>query len=118
MTSKELNLKLIQSIPEVKEAYIEETLWQDGDDTGSHVVFADVLVPYTKEQILKNHNEAVERVFAFIEDMLDLNDKYVNEVIALSVIESLMFEDKLADNTFLKHARSKTLKVVQELKNY
>ena len=118
MTSKELNLKLIQNISEVKDKYIEETSWQDGDDTGSHVVFADVLVPYTKEQMLKNHKEAVERVFTFIEDMLDLDDEYVNEVIALSVIESLIFESEVKDKMLFKYVKPKTLKLVQELKNY
>ena len=35
MTSKELNLKLIEFFPEIKYVYFEETSWQDGDETGS-----------------------------------------------------------------------------------
>ncbi len=45
MTSKEMNLKLLSAIPEVSNKYYEETSWQDGEDTGSHVIYADVLVP-------------------------------------------------------------------------
>jgi len=115
MTSKELNLKLIQNIPEVKEKYIEETSWQDGNDTGSHVVFADVLVPYIKEQLLKDNAEIVARIFDFIEDLLGLDDEYANEVIALSVIESLMFESEVEDKMVFKYAKPKTLKLVQEI---
>ena len=48
MTSKELNLKLIESFPEIKDVYFEETSWQDGDETGSHVVYADIFVPFYK----------------------------------------------------------------------
>ena len=51
MTSKELNLKLIESFPEIKEVYYEETSWQDADDTGSHIVYADIFVPFIKTQI-------------------------------------------------------------------
>jgi hypothetical protein len=43
MTSKELNLFLLRLLPEIKDSYIEEVSWQDGHDTGSHVVFEDVL---------------------------------------------------------------------------
>lgn len=45
MTSKELNLKLIEFFPEIKDVYFEETSWQDGDETGSHVVYAEIFVP-------------------------------------------------------------------------
>lgn len=51
MTSKELNLKLIEALPEIKDVYNEEISWQEGDETGSHVVYADVFVPLIKEQI-------------------------------------------------------------------
>ena len=46
MTSKELNLKLIESFPEIKDVYCEETSWQDGDETGSHIVYADICAFY------------------------------------------------------------------------
>lgn len=46
MTIKELNLFLLRLLPGIKDSYIEEVSWQDGHDTGSHVVFEDVLCPY------------------------------------------------------------------------
>jgi hypothetical protein len=38
MTPRELNLKLLAAFPELERAYREETSWQEGDDTGSHVI--------------------------------------------------------------------------------
>ncbi len=35
MISKELNLKLIELLPEIKELHDEETSWQEDDETGS-----------------------------------------------------------------------------------
>jgi len=50
MTNKELNLQLIKHLPEIEERYIDEISWQEQDETGSHVVFGDVLVPYILEK--------------------------------------------------------------------
>ncbi len=54
MTSKELNLKLLTLLPEIKDLYDNEVSWQEGDETGSHTVFSDVWFPY----ILKNLDNA------------------------------------------------------------
>lgn len=89
MTSKELNKKLIVLLPEIKELYNEEVSWQEGDDTGSHVVFSDVLVPY----ILNGTDDIKKRCFNAIESIILLNDDYVNEVITLSVLEPIIYEN-------------------------
>ena len=46
MTSKELNLYLIKNLNEIENFYKEEVSWQEGDETGSHIVFGDVFVPF------------------------------------------------------------------------
>ena len=33
MTSTELNLKVIEYFPQIKDIYYEETSWQDGNET-------------------------------------------------------------------------------------
>ena len=45
MTSRELNYMLIQWVPDIAESYKKEVEWQEGDETGSHIIFGDVLVP-------------------------------------------------------------------------
>lgn len=90
MTSRELNLKLLNYLPEIKEKYDEEVSWQDGDDTGSHVVFGDVVFPYIVEH--KEDSGVVRNCFAVIENLLKTNDEYAEEVVLLSVLENLLHE--------------------------
>ena len=115
MTSKELNLKLIKAFPEIKGVYYEETSWQDGDETGSHVVYADVFVPFIKAQISAGKEPGLVDVFCYIEGLLELNDKYVNEVIALSVVESLIFDEDVDNVLLARFAKPNTLKLMKEI---
>ena len=57
MTSKELNLKLKYAFPEIEKTYDEETSWQDGDNTGSHIVYGDILIPFIKQQYKLNNEK-------------------------------------------------------------
>ena len=91
MTSRELNYMLIQWIPEIAEAYEKEIEWQEGDETGSHIIFGDVLVPYIIKLVEDQEGEALKKIFDFIENLLSLDDEYAEEVVALSVIESLYY---------------------------
>jgi hypothetical protein len=115
MTSKELNLKLIEFFPEIKDIYFAETSWQDGDETGSHVVYADIFVPFIKTQIFNDKEQAVASVFHYIEKLLELNDEYTNEVISLSVLESLLFDEDVDNTLFIEFAKPKTLELIQEI---
>lgn len=115
MTSNELNKKLISEIPELKEMYCQETSWQDGDDTGSHVIYGDVLVPFVKEQIKIKNEKLLKRIFVFIEGVLKQNDEYANEVIAFSVIESLIFDDEIENDLYMPFAGSSTMKIIEEI---
>ena len=91
MKSCELNKMLIKYLPQLHQNYIDEVSWQEGDDTGSHTVFGDVLTPYLIECILKKNNDDVIKIFNFLEMILSLNDEYADEVIALSVFESVAY---------------------------
>jgi hypothetical protein len=90
MTNKELNLLLLKTLPELKHKYEEEVNWQEGDDTGSHVVFGDVFTPYLEDMIRTKNESKVKIAFKFIEDVLSIKDKYCDEVIAFSVLEKLL----------------------------
>lgn len=99
MTCKELNLKLIELLPEIKKMYEDETSWQEGDNTGSHTVFADIFFPYIRYNL--NDKKITEKNFNVIEKILELHDDYADEVIILSVFENLFYEqddiDKFKD---------------------
>jgi hypothetical protein len=93
MTAKDLNMKLISVFPELRQAYMEQTEWQEGDNTGSHVVFGDVLVPIMLMYIKSGNYEIVKKYFDFLEGVLRKGDTYAANVIATSVIESIAFDD-------------------------
>lgn len=89
MRSAELNGMLLKSFPQLEKSYSEEVSWQEGDDTGSHVVFGDVFTPYVRDCINENKTEELNRIFSFIESVLGTGDSYADEVVSFSVIESL-----------------------------
>lgn len=97
MTSKELNLYLIKNLNEIENFYKEEVSWQEGDETGSHVVFGDVFVPFIINIFSQNKFDILKKCFYVIEKMIEFEDDYVDEVIELSIFESL------ADNNILKN---------------
>ena len=86
MTRKELNRKIVERFPELKERYIAETSWQEGDETGSHVVFGGVFTPYFEQNLKERNFEKLAVIFAFIEEILARKDVESENVIALSVI--------------------------------
>jgi len=115
MKNVELNHLLITSYPELKNQYEDEVSWQEGDETGSHVIFGDIFTPYI-ETILKNKdNKRVKRAFEFIEQILNINDKYCDEVITFSVLEKLF--DEPTNIEFAKqYMGDKTQMICEELK--
>lgn len=115
MTSKELNLKLITHLPELDYNYHQETSWQDGDETGSHVVYADVLVPFIKEQMLSENKAYLTKIFEYIEILLETEDEYASEVVSLSVLESLLFDEEVNNSLLLSFAKPKTIQLVNEI---
>ena len=73
MTSKELNFKLLNLLPDLKQLYFDEVSWQEGDETGSHTVFSDVVLP----NILNNIEDRgrMENVFLAVESLFELHDE-------------------------------------------
>ena len=89
MTSKTLNMMLVKSFPNLKDKYLNEVSWQEGDDTGSHTVYGDVLTPYLINCIATNNVKETKQVFNFLEEILRLEDNYGDEVVAYSVLENI-----------------------------
>ena len=109
MTSKELNIKLITTFPELETQYREETEWQDGDDTGSHSVYEHVLTAVIKF-LLRGKNFDLAKIYLeFVESILASGDEYADEVAAISVIESLVY-DKFDENDILPLLGPESLK--------
>lgn len=94
MKSRELNRLLINTFPNLVKQYHEEVDWQEGDDTGAHTVYGDVFTPYIVECTKSNNVKELGRIFNYIENLLEKNDTYTNEVIAFSVLESIEYTIK------------------------
>jgi hypothetical protein len=93
MQINELNKMLVAELPELSEKYHQETSWQEGDDTGSHVVYGDVLAPAIEMQIEKGDLESAQQYLDFVEKVLELDDDYATNVITVSVLEFLFGGD-------------------------
>ncbi len=117
MTCNELNLKLIETFPELTNEYKTETLWQEGDNTGSHVIYGDVLVPFIKKAIQDKNSLILKRVFEFLELLLLSKDEYAIEVVYFSVIESLIYDEEIHLDTFVHLLGEQTLFAIKELLN-
>ena len=117
MTCKELNKKLLKTFPILTEAYYAETSWQEGDDTGSHLIFEDVFVPFIQEQFSNQNVETLTKIFDFIEKLLALDDSYINEVITFSVLEPLIFTDDTDSSYVLHFSKPKTLSLIAQIVN-
>ena len=94
MNAKQLNRLLVDNFPELEGRYHDEVDWQEGDNTGSHVVYGDVFSPYIETLIVEKIYIELEKVFAFIESIVELDDNYCNEVIIFSVLERLVADEK------------------------
>jgi hypothetical protein len=117
VNKKELNILLIEKFPNLIDKYNEEVEWQEGSDTGAHVVYGDVLTPYFIDCIEKNNEEEVIKILKFIEEILKYNVKYSNEVIAFSVLEGI--EYKYRDSNLLNGNYGElTKKTLGEIRNF
>lgn len=114
MNVKQLNQLLIARFPELKKEYHEEVDWQEGDETGSHVVYGDVFAPYIEKIIIQQDNVEIQKVFAFIEEILAANEKYSDEVIMFSVLERLM-TDKEQIQSCKKYFGKCTERTIKEM---
>ncbi|MCR4808183.1 MAG: hypothetical protein K5857_10995 [Lachnospiraceae bacterium] len=93
MVKRDMNLLLIKAFPELKKQIEEETDWQEGLETGSHVVYGDVFSPYIKKMKDEQNLAELERIFDFIESLCNSGDSYCEEVVVQSVLEGLIFDD-------------------------
>ena len=113
MKARELNKLLVEQYPNLQEKYIEETSWQEGEDTGSHIVYGDVFTPYLVECIKENRNREIICCFDFLETLLELKDSYVDDVVAFSVFESIEYLFKETDS-LINLLSEKSRKVLSE----
>lgn len=87
MNKKDYNLALIDRFPELIKAYHSEVDWQEGDETGCHVVYADVLLKYMERLTDARDMRKLGQIFDFLEELLQEKDLYFDEVVSFSILE-------------------------------
>lgn len=102
------------NFPILEKEYLEEVDWQEGDETGSHIVYGDVFAPYVKKVMVQQNNAGIQKVFTFIGEILARNDKYSDEVIMFSVLEGLTLDEERFQN-FKKYLGERTKQAIQEM---
>ncbi|WP_239255617.1 DUF7674 family protein [Listeria ilorinensis] len=100
MTNEELNKQLIKHFPHLEDSYQIEINWQEGESTGSQIVYSDIFTPFLTKSILSMNDQAVKACFSFIEELLQLEDTYCTEIITVSVLENIV--DLLQDESWAK----------------
>lgn len=114
--NKKMNLELISRFPELKEKYIEEKKWQEGDNTGSHIIYGDVFTPFIEKCIQEKDNKQLSRICEFIEELLCKNVEYFSNVICLSVLERIM-DNQYNLEYFNNFAKEKTKMQIRQIEN-
>ena len=109
MMEEKLNLLLIEKFPELKEKYNEEVSWQEGNSTGSHTVYGDVFNPFARNNILERKDEIIKRIFNFIEELLELDNEYAEELVVTTILEGII-ETEDDKEYILKFSGEKTQK--------
>ena len=87
----DLNVWLIEQIPELEDAYKRETEWWGQETPGPHIIYGDVLTPYII-QLLESAQDtlATKRAFRVLETMLADQDIEVQAVAVVTVLERLV----------------------------
>ena len=96
--------EFFQRIPECRKLYEQKASQLLFDqETGVHIVFGVLIVPYLLELINKGkeEEELLERIFAFFEEMARSEDENVVGVLDATVLESLIDQGR----DFLKIAK-------------
>jgi len=91
LASKKLNLRLIAAFPELEREYREETEWQDGDETGSHVVYGDVLMPRIYFLLENKKYAEAKKYLDFTEELIAENEEYGVNVAVVTIVEGIFY---------------------------
>ncbi len=89
MKIHELNQLLLDTFPELKEKFIDETSWQDGLNTGCIVTFEDVFMPFFEKAIKTKDVNLKEKIAQFIEKLSYICDDYVQNVLYIAIFENI-----------------------------
>lgn len=93
--------ELVKQIPEIKNLLLEELNWWRGEEPGLHNIFGNVLNPFLVELLAKEGEEELKvRIFGFLEQMAISPDEYVENILAVTVLERLGDDKSILEEAY------------------
>ena len=88
---EDLGAKLIETIPELEDAYRERLQWWGEETPGAHIIYGDVLTPHIIRLLESGGDdvEAITTAFGLLEALISDEDVRVQEVAVVTVLERL-----------------------------
>ena len=109
MKCSDLNLKLLERFPELKDRFDSEASWQYGIDTGSFIIYEDVFNNYLEENMDLNNEEVINKCFDFIEELSNIDDEYVLNLLVVGIFENMNAYTNKED--YIRRLRVKSLEI-------
>lgn len=94
MDPREFNTLLLKRFPEIKEDFESYVSWQDGIDTGSFLVVEDVFNKLLWRSVENGETEMTNRIFSFVEAVLNQGDEYACNVIVVGLLEAIKSDER------------------------
>ncbi len=83
--------RLIEAVPELRLKYESQLNWWGDEKPGRHIVYGDLLNPYLISLLEENgQKDVLGRIFALLEALSQHEDILVREVVAVTVLETLV----------------------------
>jgi hypothetical protein len=89
ITLENASEKLVEYLPELKEAYDKERQGWDNQKPGAHVVYGDILNAYIIDRSKVGDAGALSRAFHVVEMLATNADVLVQEIAGASIVEYL-----------------------------
>jgi len=115
MEYSNINEMLITRFPELKDEYEADREYYHDIP---HVAYGDLFVPYIKKACRELDMSKIERISLFLEEMELSEDDCVNNLVGVSVIESLLLDEEAPLTVLRQHLKKETLKDVETMENW
>ena len=111
---------LFKKIPKIEKIYNERKEENLVDEnTGKHIVFGLIIVPYIIEEVNKSEDQdLVIKMFEFLEEMSFCEDVKVKEVLDFTVLEQFIDEGKQQLDILKKYMHENVLSSCLEIEKY
>lgn len=88
------------------------------ENSGAHIIFGLILVPFILEQHYNGHVRLLKQIFRFLEKMAVSDDPKVVEVLDFTVLEQLADEENVVLSDLKKYMGPATLQHLASIMQY